>query len=333
MATPLVVVLGAGASRGAADFWLDNLIPPLTVDLFDEGFYGTLLERYDLAHQAGRYVESKRAADNALSLERVLHGLRESQYEHHRRMAYAVPPYLQHLLHAVSEAQYSRAFRYDRIIERLLCLPYVCFLSLNYDVLLDRRLAAHHQLNDFEDYISEDKNWSLIKLHGSVNWFYRLPHSQATPPTQEPLVSDEEMKCRSPFSPLENLRGNGHDRYPALALPEGPDDHLVLPSRHHWFVEQRIENMHQFDLLVLGYSGIDSQVLELLAKRKSDIRRLTIVDKDQAAAFAVYERFLDAGVKAIWPYVFPGNFGKWVDGDGLDKLVEEYDGPYSDWTE
>jgi hypothetical protein len=88
---PLVVVLGAGASPGANDYWAD-LRPPLTVDLFDEADYGDLLEKYDLAHQAGRYIADESSGDDALSIEQVLHALRHSEHSHHRRMAYAVPP-------------------------------------------------------------------------------------------------------------------------------------------------------------------------------------------------------------------------------------------------
>src|SRR5689334_23361485 len=123
---PLVVVLGAGASRGAGSNW-GPMPPPLTVDLFDEDRYRSLLEAYDLAHQAGRFIADARAGDDARSLEQVLHDLRRSEYEHHRRMAFSVPPYLQHLLHSVSEIHFRQAIFYDRLIERLLRLPYVSF--------------------------------------------------------------------------------------------------------------------------------------------------------------------------------------------------------------
>jgi hypothetical protein len=66
-------------------------------------------------------------------------------------MALAVPPYLQHLLLTVSEELYSSALHYDRLIERLLRLPYVHFVSLNYDVMLDRRLSAHRPLSRLTD--------------------------------------------------------------------------------------------------------------------------------------------------------------------------------------
>jgi hypothetical protein len=74
--------------------------------------------------------------------------------------------------------------RYDRLIERLLRLPYVFFVTLNYDVLLDRRLSAYHPLLSFDEYVTRDKNWSLIKLHGSVNWFHptNKPYVAETPP-------------------------------------------------------------------------------------------------------------------------------------------------------
>jgi hypothetical protein len=64
---PLVVILGAGASRGSG-FFQDNArlpsvpeVPPLTVDLFNEEKYGPILREYDLAHQAGRFIEQERA--------------------------------------------------------------------------------------------------------------------------------------------------------------------------------------------------------------------------------------------------------------------------------
>jgi hypothetical protein len=73
---PLVAILGAGASRGCGDFdetmprlGMEVRIPPLTVDLFDEHKYGTVLRKYDLAHQAGRFIAEERAQDDALGLE------------------------------------------------------------------------------------------------------------------------------------------------------------------------------------------------------------------------------------------------------------------------
>ncbi|HEX3040815.1 MAG TPA: hypothetical protein VHP56_01830 [Solirubrobacterales bacterium] len=329
---PLVVILGAGASRGAGGAW-GKLRPPLTVDLFDEYDYGDLLQEHDLAHQAGRYIAEECAGDDALSIEQVLHSLRHSEHVHHRRMAYSVPPYLQHLLHSVSEEHYRQVFRYDRLIERLLRLPHVCFMTLNYDVLLDRRLAAHHPLNDFEDYISEAKNWSLIKLHGSVNWVYEMSYPlDPYPPTEELRTQDHELRCYAPEADLEKIRGpgDGRDRYPALAIPEGPKDRLVLPSRHEWWITNRLRAAPNIDLLVIGYSGLDIEILKMLKAVDIPIRLRTFVNQSLMTAEEVRDRFDEAGLTAVWTETANGNFAEWEEAGGLDQLVRQFGGPYPD---
>lgn len=332
MGVPLVVILGAGASRGSGKYRREPLRPPLTIDLFDERSYGDLLKLYDLAHQAGRYITQERALDNTLGLEKALHSLGTSDHQHHRQMALAVPLYLQHLLHAVSEAHYSKAFRYDRLIERLLRLDFVCFMTLNYDVMLDRRLDALHPLNTFDDYIDSAKNWWLIKLHGSVNWFF-MGSNRFDPatPTKDLAWDPEDIRCASPRSTLAEIRGSDYDgsilRYPALALPEGPDDHLVLPNKQRIYARQRLER-EEIDLLVIGYSGLDKAVLSLLNEAQPTIRRLTVVNRGFDEALHVRERFREAGLTAASVDVWRGSFDDWADeGGGLNRLVEQYNDP------
>jgi hypothetical protein len=340
---PLVAILGAGASRGSGRFRESRVkvtskleVPPLTVDLFDESKYAEVLRTYDLAHQAGRFIAEERAQDDALGLESALHRLATSQYPHHQHMAVAVPPYLQHLLLAVSEQLYSDALHYDRLIERLLCLPYVHFVSLNYDVMLDRRLSAHRPLSTLADYVSDDTNWSLIKPHGSVNWFHEADETflPATPPLDLSWRRDT-FGCVPPHSDLNTTRGPSlaypelTNRYPALAAPEGPDDKLVLPGAHHDFFFDRIHRAQQIDMLVIGYSGLDREILKLIKRIGPKIRHMTVVSQDQTTASAVLERFRAAGLDPIWNEVIDGDFASWSNGGGLTRLVDDYDGPYT----
>lgn len=311
---------------------MPSVRPPLTVELFDEVRFGQLLETYDLAHQAGRYIARQQAEDSALALERALHGLRTSGFQHHRHMAVAVPLYLQHLLHELSEQLHRKAFRYDHLIEQLLRLPQVYFVTLNYDVLLDRRLAGHSPLNSLDDYIAQDKNWSLIKLHGSVNWYHTVSEffDPANPPSV--LTAESGISCLPPAASLQQIRNSDHssfiDRYPVLALPEGPEDDLVAPQKHIKFLEEALWSAHQIDLLVIGYSGLDDGVLTLLSRRKADVRRLTVVNTDFDAATQVLERLESADISAVWPFPFKGDFAQWADEGHLDSLVNRYDGPY-----
>jgi len=337
---PLVVILGAGASRGAG-FFQDNVrlppapeVPPLTVDLFSEEKYGPILREYDLAHQAGRFIEQERAQDDALGLETVLHRLSNSEYSHHRHMALAVPPYLQHLLFAVSQGLYSGALHYDRLIERLLCLPYVYFVSLNYDLLFDRRLSAHYQLKTLADYISNEKNWALIKPHGSVNWYHDSePYIPSKPPNNLTWNSGR-FECTPPDASLEqirDLRRSGpanSNRYPALAAPEGPDDRLVLPQEHQEFFYMGLHRARQIDILVIGYSALDCEVLRLISETRVKVRHITVVSQDQTVATVVLERIMQAGLNPVWSEVIDADFASWSKDGGLTRLVEEYNGPY-----
>jgi hypothetical protein len=323
-------MLGAGASRGSGDYG-SELPPPLTVDLFDETLYREYLSIYDLAHQAGRFIAQARKEDDALGLEHALHRLRVSEHAHHRHMALAVPPYLQHLLYTVSETHYTEAFRYDHLIERLLRLPYVCFLTLNYDLLLDRRLNGHHRLSTLDDYISRDKNWSLIKLHGSVNWLHDANQTFSINAPPKDLAWDAETyECIAPDVPLSTVRGTSlaTKRYPALAMPEGPDDRLVLPTKHLWFLRSMLKGK-EVDLLSIGYSGLDNEALKLIESLECKVRRMTIVDQDLYRATEVFTRFENAGIRPLWPDIANYDFAGWIDDGGLARLVDEYDGPYS----
>lgn len=341
MTTPLVAILGAGASRGCGEFdeqiWqptLDVRIPPLTVDLFDESKYGQVLRKYDLAHQAGRFIAEERAQNDALGLEAALHLLSTSTYAHHRHMAIAVPPYLQDLLFAVGEL-YPAALYYDRLIERLLRLPYVFFVSLNYDLILDRRLSAHRHLSDFDSYISDDKNWSLIKPHGSVNWWHEASEvyiSEAPPATLQ--WDPASFSCvppetdRSTLFPQEFANPGITARYPALAAPEGPDDRLVLPAEHNDFFFDGLHKAHEVDVLVVGYSGLDREILGVIKRAGPKIRHMTTVSHHLIEAEKVVARFREAGLEPLWHEPVDGDFKSWSDGGGLNRLVEEYGGPY-----
>jgi hypothetical protein len=133
----------------------------------------------------------------------------------------------------------------------------------------------------------------------------------------------------SPASPLGQIRGQGaHDRYPALALPEGPDDRLVLPAAHLSWIRQRLEVAPNFDLLIIGYSGLDVEVLDLLRATGTDVRLLTIVDRSERDAVRVSERLHDAGIASVWTEFAKKDFGHWADSGGLDSLVAQFGGPY-----
>lgn len=343
MSVPLVVVIGAGASRGAGK--LSEPKPPLTTELFDSRF-NDVLSQYDLAVKAGRHIaEAVASSATPPVFEDVLRGLRESNHAHHRHMALAVPFYLQELLWQQSERHNMQATAYERLTRKLLELESIFFVTLNYDVLLDRQLNSYRSLNTLDAYIEPYSNWALLKPHGSVTWSWPLnaPTYPYTPQADLTYRANEltavapdanwwtvrgldQARVSAPFR-----RGTAVGRYPALALPEGPQDVIVMPKEHTNRLLNGIRSSAEIDMLVIGYSGYDKAILELLrdavSHNSTRIRRTTVVNTDQAAALGVYRRFEDAGLAAVWQDIRPEPFSDWASAR-LDYLVSHYnEGP------
>jgi hypothetical protein len=88
----------------------------------------------------------------------------------------------------------------------LLRLPEVVFITLNYDLILDRVLAAADpHLPSPTWYVQPERKWSLIKLHGSVNWYRQLllndQNAFFNPPAEVPVAADINV------GPLNEDRG------------------------------------------------------------------------------------------------------------------------------
>ncbi|MFL5912172.1 MAG: hypothetical protein ACJ768_16550 [Gaiellaceae bacterium] len=170
----LFVVLGAGASADAASPDLAKGIrPPLVTQLFDPHYDG-VLDRYPIAQMAAADIRPQ--TSTSFSIERFIREqYHESSHWLDKRKYLALPPYFQDLLFQVSQSYARSPDNYDRLLSALLKLPDVVFITLNYDTLLDDRLDALSPIRTLGDYLGGgERNWSLIKLHGSVNWGRRV---------------------------------------------------------------------------------------------------------------------------------------------------------------
>lgn len=335
MSVPIVVLIGAGASYASGDFAAANR-PPLTRDLFATDKAKALLRTYLLANNASRAIRSLMHADDTVAFEQALRSLREDDENPHlRQLSLALPPYLQALMLAYSEDLHADAERYSLLIIELLKLKtHIIFVSLNYDTLLDSNLGAFSPLDSIGDYVSDTRKWSLIKPHGSANWFTELarPFDPTRPPEDLVVVRRPIESVPVERFSLRSVRGNSNSahgptrRYPALALPEGPKDDLVLPPQHRDHFVRRLSSAWEIDVLVLGYSALDTEVLDLLARSEAKIRRMTVVNRSPESALNVYHRIRSHGVEAIWPDTFDGSYESWIDGGGLRRWVREFGG-------
>ena len=341
MEVPVIAVIGAGASHVSGAYAPGDR-PPLTRHLFGAGRPQGLLRTYILAQAAGSAIQREMAAENTIEFEAALRRLREDGLRHHLQMALAVPPFLQALLLEYSELLRADAFRYGVLVDEMLKLPtQVHFVSLNYDTLLDNQLSAFSPLRTLDDYIAGDRPWSLIKPHGSVAWFVEQPvvFDPKAPPSDLTVVR-APIECE-PVTDLQlsNLRGvpmaDPHGpttRYPAIALPDGPKDELVLPTQHREYFQQALHRTREIHLLVLGYSGLDTEVLRLITHSKCTVRRLTVINANGESALEVFDRIRASGIEPIWEDIYDGSFEQWIDDGAVRTWVREYSGRFDSRT-
>jgi hypothetical protein len=312
----------------------DGERPPLTRQLFDCARAQNLLTTYTLAREAHSVITRDMRADTTIAFEEALRRLQTDGYAHHQQMALAVPPFLQALLLEYSESLDARCVRYGVLVDELLKLrSTVVFVSLNYDTLLDNRLAAFSPLNSMRDYIETPLGWSLIKPHGSVAWFFEQPAAfdPRTPPGDRAIVR-QTIECvpTTAFNLVGIRASDGRAphgpfvRYPALALPDGPKDELVLPPEHLDHLRAILGNSQEIYLLVLGYSALDTEILKLITESGCTVRRMTVVNSDVTPALEVFDRVVSTGIEPIWPDVFDGSYTQWIDKDGLSRWAAEY---------
>jgi hypothetical protein len=183
-------------------------------------------------------------------------------------------------------------------------------------------------------YVRNGRTWSLIKLHGSVNWARRTGVNETTlfvdPPAD--LMLDDEIVLR-PAPELWAIRGHtsatggfayGDLHYPVLSVPVGQADELACPSSHVGFLQEKLAATQPLHLLVIGYSGNDREVLSLIRESGRGIKTLTIVDRSKEAAEAVAGRIAsDHEVASESVTVFDGDFNQWVESGMLARFVED----------
>lgn len=297
MIDELFVVLGAGASFDCAgEMFMKEAgwRPPLVRQLFDHRFQG-ILSSYPFAQAAAADIVPL-LGDGTFQIEHhIASAYRSGTHEIARRKYLALPLYLQEVLYECRNRFAHSPDAYDRLVTGLSDVPHVTFVTLNYDTLLDDRLDALRPRREMSWYVDAMPQWSLIKLHGSVDWGYRY-HSHPGESPSSPAVDladrlSSQIDLRhGPYGPLdlrEIRSGRGMVYYPALSVPVGASDELVCPPEHVRRLEQRLERAQPVHLLVIGYSGLDQEVIQIL--RRNDIRvgSLTVVDAGDAADRAI----------------------------------------------
>jgi hypothetical protein len=291
----LFVIIRAGASLDCASPEFrkaghEQCVPPLIQDLFSVR-YSEVLDQYPVAQMVAADLAGL-DPDSLVLEEHIRSRYRDSTHQLDQIKFLSLPPYLQDLMHRVSH-RYARApDNHDRLIDALLRLPDVVFVSLNYDTLLDDRLALTSALETMDDYVAERQpSWALIKLHGSVNWGRGVVSTGFS--MHRPSVGLElEDTIQMRHGNLRFIREDSTIRsdqpwqfYPVLSVPVGQADEIACPQAHIDALKEKLGTSYDgVDLLVVGYSANDREVLTLLRENGRPIRSLWVVNRDARSA-------------------------------------------------
>jgi hypothetical protein len=333
----IVVVTGAGASYDCVSEPAGPP-PPLTKDLFAER-YAVILDRYPLVRQAAGDIRNamRQTGEDAIALEDFLRErMAASSSPYTQRRYRQVPLYLQEVLSSASRYT-AEPDNYNVLVNAALETDEALFLTLNYDILLDGRFAEYHALNDLDGYVDAER-WSLVKLHGSVNWGWPLEllemHSSLSRgglDTANQVIDDyaiagfpqfdnDEIALR-PQDDLASRRWETSEMaaiyYPALAVPLGSADELVCPSKHVDAARHSLDRMDGLNLLVIGYSGLDQEVLGLFKESGNSIRRMLVANGEGMGQPAA-ERIAGAFGQKTLP-------DEWASQHGFSTLVQSGD--------
>jgi hypothetical protein len=354
----LAVILGAGASfdsarrsREAGVNWAWK--PPLATELFHPGDAGlhqpvSLERQRNFESVLARYPRARSLANEGYArlrssenLESVLRSWRDGE-DFVVRKFQQVPLYLQDLLGSVSMGYVptpNSTDNYDALVGRLLAADFdkVVFITLNYDLLLERSLVTAGDVNPktrqalgLNWYTQASANWIMIKLHGSVDWGRPITsHVAFNNDTGMLLDQLEDLLIRDcEVGPVELLPHEHRSRvrdgvllYPALAVPVDDDYEAICPRDQLDQARAFLRSCTNF--LVIGARAKDHDLLELLRESTVQVEELCIVAGSEEGARESFENLLTGSLdirtipllvgKGLNSFVESGGFSHFID--------------------
>ena len=295
----LAIILGAGASfdcvpkilgpdiqdlgehRHLIKRQVENWQPPIVSKMLGSEAFNRFLNNH--LHAADIFNDIRMEISKEISFEKALRSRWESDNEHIRFKMRFVPIALQQFFYRVSESYTDQPANYSAVVSQTVGRGITtAFITVNYDTILDKVLCRFRRgpdgkrLTTVGSYVSEP-DWLLVKLHGSVDWGYRLG---AKGGTTEAVVATEELRHfgREEIQVLSNpgdLREGPHPFYPALALPVEGKYGFVCPPNHEAKLVAHLQDCRNF--LFVGFSARDSDLLECLSENVRRVQRLWIV--------------------------------------------------------
>jgi len=324
----LLVIFGAGASYGSAD-GPEELRPPLADQLLD---YPEVARKYRGSSVVVDYVR-RRMAERSLLLEDALaeFGARAKQATTSQQHLVAFRFYLCDVIASAADQWLDTTSGQTRYLSLLNYLAEwqeesnepIALVTFNYDTLLDDALSEQFPewvRGDFKSYI-EHRQWSLLKLHGSVTWS-RLAESERwqDETNYQRAIHEANGFARSDLRfELHSALAGGWDAEsvaaPALAVPMTGKTDFECPPDH---VETLIRSIPEVKrVLICGWRASEEHMLEVLSGLYPGYF-LGVVAQGQNDVEEVHERLDADGRKGVSKLDQPGGMEALVGNLGQD---------------
>lgn len=168
-------------------------------------------------------------------------------------------------------------------------------------------------------------NWGrAVRQRTDVTYTTNLSNVNRLFGSLDELELEDEIVVR-PGDDLGAARYDGQAKtlyYPALSVPLGEADELVCPAAHVEHVTRRLRELDGINVLVIGYSGLDKEVLSLLAESDNALRSLLVVsdsrDRAETTAEIIKRQFgstlaADFVTDGFKELVATGRLAAWLD--------------------
>jgi hypothetical protein len=284
----LLVILGAGASYDSApsqppnDGNYSNLAdrPPLANELFgNRKYFGEVMNKY---HRCIPIITRLRHNSDRSPVELELQALQASATaypERHRQLA-AVRYYLQDILWHCTEnwLRWTQNISNHRTLVddiRRWQKPdeKVCFVTFNYDTLLEEALRyADYPFTELSAYIARDL--MLVKLHGSVNWARivntpvdELLGLERTDLAKQLIDRYQKLDISKQFVMVGEYPPSPRNKkavFPALAIPVEAKLDFECPPEHIEALKAFIPEVRK--ILMIGWRATEQPFLDLLKR-------------------------------------------------------------------
>jgi hypothetical protein len=342
----LMVILGAGASFDLSAEYLPHrdmsgggeragCRPPLTDDLFR----GRFREIRALFPEMDPIVPKL--------LKSVEQGLGEFEAQGHNperiRQLMAVRHYVPRVIGACEErwvAEKGRATNHLGLLDAVIdwCLKNrerVCFVTFNYDTLIERAFGDSQlrmRMEKLDDYIKDD-TYKLIKPHGSITWCRPLKRPVvSTGGTPEEIVREVIGRAGEGVDygdllvakrdAIGKIGASGPVVVPGIAIPvqEKPGERFECPPDHVEALRNCIPLVSK--MMLIGWAGKEDNVLGMLRNLPLDVIGV-VVGADEADAGRTIEWLKEKGLPQCFEPSAARGFSEFIGSRGAERFLSQ----------